>query len=209
MNAMTATLRSVVARPATVLLLLAVGACAGLPPAPPPKGTAGAATESAPKGASIEDYLQILDRLAPGDATRQYEVVAELAAAVQQAPTATNRLKHALALGAAGRPDSNPIEAKRLVSELLAEQNDLRPLEVSLANAWLREFDARVALYADLARQHEESERERHADAAESDKRIAALNAETQRLRKALLEAERKLEAVAEMEKPLAPPEAQ
>lgn len=203
---MTASFRSVVSRPATVLLLLAMGACAGLPPAPPPKGAAGATTESAPKRASIEDYLQIFDRLAPGDATRQYEVVAELAAAVQQAPTATNRLKYALALGAAGRPDSNPIEAKRLVSELLAEQNDLRSLEVSLANAWLREFDARVALYADLARQHEESERERHVDDAESDKRIAALNAETQRLRKALLEAERKLEAVAEMEKPLAPP---
>ena len=67
--------------------------------------------------------------------------------------------KYALALGAAGRPASNPVEAKRLIAELLAEQHDLQPQEVSLANAYLREFDARVALYADLARQREESER--------------------------------------------------
>ena len=67
------------------------------------------------------------------------------------------------------------------------------------------EFDARVALYADMARQREESERQIKAMGADEDRRYSALNAETQRLKKALAEAERKLEAVAEMERTLTP----
>jgi hypothetical protein len=164
---------------------------------------------STPKQVEVGSYLEIFDRLAPGDVGRQTAELAALQAIAQQNPTATNRLKYALALGAAGRTDSNPIEAKRLVSELLAEQHDLQPKEVSLANAYLREFDARVALYADIARQREESDRRLRAVDAEGDKRVAALNAETQRLKKALAEAESKLEAVAEMEKQLTPPEGQ
>ena len=111
----------------------------------------------------------------------------------------------AIALGAAGHSSSNPVEARRLIAELLAGQHDLTPQEVSLANAFLREFDARVALYADLARQREESERQVQSMSAEEDRRYSALNAETQRLKKALADAESKLEAVAEMERTLTP----
>jgi hypothetical protein len=64
-------------------------------------------------------------------------------------------------------------------------------------------------LYADLARQREELENERKTAESDSDKRIATLYSDNQRLRKALAEAERKLEAVAEMEKALTPPERQ
>lgn len=206
---MTARLRFTGLRLLTLIAASSIAACASAPPAAPPKGPAGASPEVSTRKVEIEDYLGIFDRLAPGDAMRQYEIMAELTARAQQEPTASNRLRYALALGAAGRPDSNPIEAKRLISELLAEQHDLRPKEVSLANAWLREFDARVTLYADLARQREEAERALQARDAEDGRRIGALQAETQRLRKALQEAERKLEAVAEMEKALAPPEGQ
>lgn len=206
---MTARLRLTGLRLFTLVAVSSIAACASAPPTASSKGSAGASPAGSPAKVEIEDYLGIFDRLAPGDAMRQYEIMAELKARAQLEPTASNRLRYALALGAAGRPDSNPIEAKRLISELLAEQHDLRPKEVSLANAWLREFDARVALYADLARQREEAERALQARDAEDDRRIGALQAETQRLRKALQEAERKLEAVAEMEKALAPPEGQ
>ena len=74
-----------------------------------------------------------------------------------------------------------------------------------LAQAYLREFDARVALYAELARQREDGERKLKAQDAEADRRYNALNGETQKLRKALAEAERKLEAIAEVERLLTP----
>jgi len=65
-----------------------------------------------------------------------------------------------LALGAAGHAASNPVEARRLILELLAGQPDLAPEEVALASAFLREFDARVTLYADIARQREDFEQQ-------------------------------------------------
>jgi hypothetical protein len=125
--------------------------------------------------------------------------------AAQQNPTSSNRLRHAIALGAAGHSSSNPVEARQLITELLAGAHDLTAQELSLANAFLREYDARVALYADLARQREDSERQMKSIDADDDRRYSVLYAETQRLKKALAEAERKLEAVAEMERTLTP----
>ena len=164
-----------------------------------------AAAAEAPKPTTIASYLELLDRMAPGDSMRQSSVLAAVQASAQQSPTSANRLRYAIALGAAGHSLSNPIEAQRLITELLAGQNDLSPQEISLARALLREYDARVALYADLARQREESDHRLKALDADSDRRYNALSAETQRLKKALAEAERKLEAVAEMERSLAP----
>ena len=173
--------------------------CTALDQAQQP-GTAPGPSAATPKPTDIVAYLDTFDHLAPGDTARQTAELTGAFTAAQEFPTASNRLRYALALGAAGHPASNPVEAKRLITELLAGQHDLRPAEVSLANAYLREFDARVALYADLSRQREEAERKLQAVDAEGDKRVANLNAETQRLKKALADAERKLEAVAEME---------
>ena len=140
--------------------------------------------------------------MAPGDPTRQQAELAALAAA-KQSPTAANTLRYALALGAAGHKDSNPVEAKRLLADLLAGPNDLGTQELELANAYLREFDARVALYAELARQREESQQKLKLNDSSATKRADGLAAENARLKKQLAEANRKLEAVAEMERSL------
>lgn len=184
---------------------IALTACAGLQPASKPGAPGQTVTASTPKPAGAASYFELLDRMAPGDAVRQSTELAATLTQAQQNPTSSNRLRYAIALGAAGHVSSNPVEARRLITELLAGQNDLAQQEVSIANAFLREFDARVALYADLARQREESERRLQSIDADGDRRYSALNAETQRLKKALAEAERKLEAVAEMERTLTP----
>ena len=187
-------------------LALTLTACAGFNATEQPgSGTSPSATTEAPKPASIASYLELLDQMAPGDSVRQAAILGSTQTAALQSPSSANRLRYAIALGSAGHSLSNPVEARRLIDELLAGQNDLSPQEVSLANALLREFDARVALYADLARQREESERRLKTLDADGDRRYNALNAETQRLKKALAEAERKLEAVAEMERSLTP----
>jgi hypothetical protein len=191
----------------TVFALVAVAltACTGLQ-ATDKDGTPDPSTVLAtPKPADIAEYFDVLDRMAPGDPVRQSTELAATLSHAQQDPTSSNRLKYAIALGAAGHAQSNPVEARRLINELLAGQNDLTPREVTLANAFQREYDARVALYAELARQREETERQLKSIDSEGDRRYNVLNAETQRLKKALAEAERKLEAVAEMERSLTP----
>jgi len=187
-------------------VFLVLSACTGLKTTEKPGSTPGQPTVPvSPPPASLESYFQLLDRMAPGDVMRQSAELAQTQTSAQQNPTAANRLRYALALGAAGHSLSNPVEARRLITELLAGQHDLSAQEVSLANAFLREYDARVALYADLARQREESDRRLKSLDSEDDRRYNALNAETQRIKKALAEAERKLEAVAEMERALTP----
>ena len=103
----------------------------------------------------------------------------------------------------AGHASSNPVEAKRLIAELLASPNTLDATETAFAQAYLREFDARVALYAELARQREESQQQLKSLDATADRRAEALAAENKQLKRKLAEAERKLEAVAEMERSL------
>jgi hypothetical protein len=184
---------------------ITLAACAGLQTADK-GGVSGQSAQSAtPRPTEITSYFEVLDLMAPGDAVRQSTELASTLTQAQQNPTPSNRLRYAIALGAAGHLSSNPVEARRLITELLAGENDLTSQEISLANAFLREYDARVALYADLARQREESERQLKSIDADGDRRYSALNAETQRLKKALAEAERKLEAVAEMERALTP----
>jgi hypothetical protein len=202
---MTLILQPTVRKALLAVSAIALTACAGLLPASKPGVPGQAVTAPPPRPAGDAAYFEVLDLMAPGDALRQSTGLAATLTQAQQNPTASNRLRYAIALGAAGHVSSNPVEARRLITELLAGQNDLTPREVSLANAFLREFDARVALYADLARQREESERQLKSMDADGDRRYSALNAETQRLKKALAEAERKLEAVAEMERTLTP----
>ncbi len=184
------------------LALSFLTACAGLESAHAPPAASHQAA-AAPAPANLAPYLDTLAKMAPGDPTRQQAELASALEATKQSPSSANTLRYALALGSAGREDSNPVEAKRLITELLAGQNDLKPQERELASAYLREFDARVALYAELARQREEAEQQLKANDSTAEKREEALAAENAKLKKQLADAERKLEAVADMEKQL------
>jgi hypothetical protein len=183
-------------------LALAASACAPLHGTQPPRDAAGAGVAS-PATADLGSYLAAITGLTSGDPERQAATLATARQAAQIEPTAANRLRYALCLGAAEHPGSDPVEARRLINELLAAANDLKPQEVELAQAFLREFDARVDLYADNARQREDYEQKMKAASAEDNRRLAALGTENQRLKKSLAEAERKLSAVAEMERSL------
>jgi hypothetical protein len=153
--------------------------------------------------AGLAPYLDVLSGMAPGDPVRQAATLESARSASEASPTASARLRYALALGSAGPGGSNPVEASRLLAEVLAGPNDLTSEETALARGFAREFDARVKLYADLARQREESDARAAALAYGAEQREEALAAENARLKRALAEAERKLRGVAEMERQL------
>jgi hypothetical protein len=186
----------------TAALLLLLGGCAAWHPASdaPPEATVQTESKHATE---ISPYLEVLSGMAPGDAARQQATLDNALAASQAAPTSSNRLRYALALGSAGPGGSNPVEARRLLTELLAGPNDLSREEKALAEGFAREFDARVTLYAELARQREEAAATLASQEASGSQRAEALAAENARLRRALAEADRKLKAVAEMERQL------
>lgn len=187
------------------LLMLCVLCACATPPGQARLAETSPAAASSPASPpeSLAPYIETLARMAPGDPGRQQAELAATLEAAQQQRSAANNLRYALALGSAGHAGSNPVEAKRLIAELLASPNTLDPVETAVAGAFLREFDARVELYAELARQHEESEQQLRSHDTTAEKRADALAVENRALRRALADAERKLEAVAEMERAL------
>jgi hypothetical protein len=186
-----------------VLLACALSGCTTLAPSEPGAGAGARTPPAAPAAADLSPYLDLLDQIAAADAQRVAALLDELQAQLAQAPTSRATLRHALALGAAGHAASDPVEARRRLQELLAAPGELEPAERQLAAAMLREFDARVTLYAQLARQREEAEA-RLAAATESHSRaLQSAWAETARLRRELAQAERKLQAITEMEREL------
>ena len=198
------------ARPVAALTVPLLGACAVLLLGACTTFDGGRSASNTPAQAApvpppspLAPYLATLAAMAPGDPARQQAELAAALAATQQTPSAAATLRYALALGSAGSSESNPVQAKRLLGDLLAGPNDLPPEVLEFAAAYLREFDARVALYAELARQREESEQKLKSNDSSATKRADALAAENARLKKQLAEAERKLDAVAEMEQSL------
>lgn len=185
-----------------VPLACAICGCATQAPdatAPAPLST----PPAAPVAANLAPYLDTLGEIAAADPQRQAALLAELQALQVAAPGGRSTLRYALALGAAGREGSDPVEARRLISELVAIPQGLEPTEIRFAETMQREFDARVTLYAKLARQREDLER-RVAVAAEANARsLQAASAELSRLRRELAQAETKLQAITEMEREL------
>jgi hypothetical protein len=178
-----------------------MGGCAGLnapSPAAPPASIAQQASAGTP---DMARYLDTLAAMAPGDPSRQQATLDAARIAASQDPSAGNRLRYALALGCAGHAGSDPIAADAELTELLAGDHGLKPLEVELAQAFQREFDARVDLFAELGRQRAESDQRLQGANSAAEERTDALATENARLRKALAAAERKLDAVAEMER--------
>ena len=166
----------------------------------------GPAPESPPApsfGLPAASYLEALDGMAAGDPARQQATLLTARTAWQQAPTPTNTLRYALVLGTPGHDDSNPVEASRLLSTLLAAPEQLSPDELRLASAFQREFTARVSQYADLARARLDGEARLRAAEAEAESRMNAMAADLARVRRERDTIQQKLDAIADIEKTL------
>ena len=189
-------------RPFVALLACALAGCALRAPSPAVTAPVQPA-QATPAVTDLAPYFDLLEEIAKADAVRDAALLGELEAQHVQAPGGRATLRYAMALGSAGHKSSDPVEARRLLQGLLASPGGLEPAEQRLATVMLREFDARVTLYAQLARQREEAE-SRLAAANEAHARALQSNAaETARLRRALAQAEQKLQAITEMEREL------
>lgn len=185
--------------PATLLLLLAAGGCAAVKPVCPPAPTT---PPPAPARPDLAPYLAALDSVSARDPAVGNAALAALRAERAASPSTVATMRYALALGAAARTDSDPVEARRLLDEVLTgsgPDEDARRLAAALRN----EFDARIALVADLARERQLAERRRSEDTTGLERRIEALAVENQRLRRELTQAQSTLNAIEDIERTL------
>jgi hypothetical protein len=155
-----------------------------------------------PTDEGIRKYLDTINGLASADPARQADVFYEVEREYARAPTTTSTLQYAAALATPGHPAAKPQEGKRLLEVLLATPERLVPAERALVGALLHETNAWLKLEAENRRLLATLD-DRGRSQANSDKRAQAQAEEVARLRRALAEAQQKLDAVKEIERSL------
>lgn len=192
--------------PVSLLLCLAVlGGCGGLggPFKAPRDKPEPVISRPTADGEAARDYLASLASLQTGSTAAQAEVFQAARSAAEGAPTTLNRLRYALMLAVPGHAGSDPVAARRQLSDLLARPELLLPAERALAGVLLADVDERLVLIAENRRQQQDAgsrDRDRAA-AVGAAKRLQAEQDENARLRRALEEAQKKLEAVTQVER--------
>jgi len=163
------------------------------PPAPPERPQ--------PDVSSIVPILEMMRTLPAGDPARQAEIFQSTKDAATLSPTTSNKLKYALALATPGHSGSDPVAAQRQLSELLATPETLLPVERLLATVELQDVDQRLILQEENKQLREDAPRESRDKLLAINRRLSAESDENARLRKALDEAQAKLDAVTHIER--------
>jgi len=181
--------------------MCAVCGCAGLGGQANPRVSVPMPVGPPPDLSSITPDLEMMRMLPAGDPARQAEIFESAKDAAALSPTTSNRLKYALALATPGHTGSDPVAAQRQLSELLATPETLLPVERLLAMVELQDVDQRLVLLEENKQLREEAPRESRDKLLAINRRLSAESDENVRLRKALDEAQAKLDAVTHIER--------
>jgi hypothetical protein len=187
---------------ACALLALAVGGCGVLNGGEANRSVAPPAPERPqPDVSAVTPALELMHALPTGDPARQAELFQSAKDSAALSPTTANKLRYALALATPGHAGSDPVAAQRQLSELLATPETLLPVERLLAMVELQEVDQRLVLQDENQQLREDAAREAHDKLLAMNHRLSVESDENARLRKALDEAQAKLEAVTHIER--------
>ena len=152
-------------------------------------------------GEAARLYLAELAELAASPPAKQAEILKSAHDLAESAPTTTNRLRYALMLADPGHGGTDPVAARRQLSEILARPEWALPSERSLASLALRSTEARLMLEEDGRRSGEAAAGREHDKVVAATRRLVAEQDENARLKKALEEAQKKLDAVSQLER--------
>ncbi|HWK73279.1 MAG TPA: hypothetical protein VNQ81_03340 [Povalibacter sp.] len=138
--------------------------------------------------------------LSSADPAHQADVFYEVEHEYTRAPTTASTLRYAIALVTPDHPASKPADGKKLLESLLATPERMTPAERTLVTVMLHETNARLKLEAENRRLLATLD-DRSRSQANSDKRAQAQLEDNARLRRALAEAQQKLDAIKEIER--------
>jgi signal transduction histidine kinase len=187
---------------ACALLAVTAGGCAALNGHPSNRNVAPPAPERPqPDISAVTPALEMMHALPAADPARQAELFQSVKDAAAISPTTANKLRFALAVATPGHGGSDPVAAQRQLSELLATPETLLPVERLLAEVELQEVEQRLVLQEENKQLREDTARDAHDKLLAMTRRLSVESDENARLRKALDEAQAKLEAVTHIER--------
>jgi len=148
----------------------------------------------------IANYLDTCLKVARGTPAEQAEVLATVSNDYHAAPAPSKVLRYAMVLSTPGHAGSDPVVAQRLLREVLASPETLLPAERALAFLQLQQVERQQSLLADLRRLQSGAERSTNERIAQLTKRLTTESEENTRLKRALADAQAKLDAIANIE---------
>lgn len=148
----------------------------------------------------LAGYLDICLRLARGTPAEQAEILTTAGNDYSAAPTPSRVLRYAMVLSTPGHAGYDPVVAQRLLHEVLASPETLLPAERALAFLQLQQVDRQQSLQADVRRLQLANDRTANERIAQLTRRLTTESEENTRLKKALADAQAKLDAIANIE---------
>ena len=148
----------------------------------------------------IAGYLDICLRLARGTPAEQAEILTTANNDYSAAATPSRVLRYAMVLSTPGHSGFDPVVAQRLLHEVLASPETLLPAERALAFLQLQQVERQQSLQADVRRLQSGNERTANDRIAQLTRRLTTESEENTRLKKALADAQAKLDAIANIE---------
>jgi hypothetical protein len=185
--------------PAALVVALVAGCGSGLPLKRDSQALP-AIDRDATEASLIADYLDTCLKVARGTPAEQAEVLATATNNYQSAPTPSRVLRYAMVLSTPGHAGSDPVVAQRLLREVLASPETLLPAERALAFLQLQQVERHQSLQADVRRLQAGAERATNDRIAQLTRRLTSESEENARLKKALADAQAKLDAIANIE---------
>ena len=150
-----------------------------------------------------ETYLAELYQLTSGDTRKQSDIYDDAAAAAKLTPGPSSTLRLGMVLATPGHANSDPARSSNLLREVLEQEPLLTTAELSLATIYLEYAEQLTAAAGEVTRLRDASKRAARSEQQSTARRIAAVEAENERLRNELAEAEEKLEAITSIERSL------
>jgi hypothetical protein len=148
----------------------------------------------------ITSYLDTCLRLARGTPAEQAVILATANNDYSAAPTPSRVLRYAMVLSTPGHAGADPVVAQRLLREVLASPETLLPAERALAFLQLQQVERQQSLQADVRRLQTGAERNANERIAQLTRRLTTESEENTRLKRALADAQAKLDAIANIE---------
>ena len=148
----------------------------------------------------IAAYLDTCLKVARGTPAEQAEILATTHNDYTAAPTPSRVLRYAMVLSTPGHAGTDPVVAQRLLREVLANPETLLPAERALAFLQQQQVERQQSLQADVRRLQQGAERSANERNAQLSRQLKSESDENTRLKKALADAQAKLDAIANIE---------
>ncbi|HEU4531160.1 MAG TPA: hypothetical protein VFR59_08235 [Steroidobacteraceae bacterium] len=181
--------------------MLFAGGCTLMPKPEPDAPPAIPIARPDPSLAIVAEHLQTMAALNQGTPVQQAEIAKTVRDEAQLQPTTSHLLRYALVLATPDHGASDPVAARERLSALLASPEKLLPAERSLAAVFLDHVNKRLVLQAENQKLQADGARSERERGAATNRRLQAEIEENARLRKALKEAQDKLDEIARIER--------